>query len=294
MALTNVLKSGFLGIAFLITACGCSRSSPDKKKENRLLLLSESKFGGSRPIGINPLSDLNFKTRREMYELRKEFVRQHPDIAASDYEPSRVFESIEDGKPWWGFAGWDHFGPGAKSNEGHSTQSRYINNPYLLVGLSENFILWKILGAGGEDAPHLLPTSLEWRSDTAQATVRYEVRSYFDFLDRVTHGFGHELQLIGYNARDFGLNYLWVDAEKSSNITWQSDGVHAVQIPQYIHCGGSCGNPTSCCNNMSPSPSKNFRFVVKQLPAKVHVTLWREKPYSNDERPDMTFVIEMN
>lgn len=281
----------FHTLAVLIIACGCGRNSSEKKA-NHLQLLGESRFGGPRLIEVNPLSSLDFKTRREIYELRKEFVRLHPDIAA-DYEPSRVFESIEDGKPWWGFAGWDHFGPGARSNEGLSTQSRYINNPYLLVGLSEHFILWNILGAGGEDAPRLLPASIEWRSDMAQAAARYEVRGYFDFLDRVTHGFGHELQLIGYNARDFDLNYLWVDGERSSNIAWQSDGVHAVQIPQYIHCGGSCGKPETCCNNMSPAPSKNFRFVVKDLPAKIHVALWREKPYSTDERPDMAFVIEM-
>lgn len=281
-------------LVFSLAVLGCGGESPGKKAVNGLLLSREARFGGSRSIGINPLSDLNSKTRQEVYDLRKEFVRRHLDIASPGYEPSRVFESIEDGKPWWGFAGLDHFGPGPKSSEGLSTQSRFINNPYLLVGLSERFMLWNILGASGEDAPRLMPTSLEWRSDAARATARYEVRPYFDFLARATNGFERELALIGYNARDFGLNYIWVDAAKSRNVAWQSDGVHAVQIPQYIHCGGSCGNPSTCCNNMSPSPSKNFRFVVKDFPAAVHVSLWREKPYSTDERADMTFVIEMN
>lgn len=203
------MRRFLLGFGFLAVVCGCGRDSTDKihggsaARMNRLLLAGEAKFGGSRSIEINPLMDLNLKTRQEIFDLRKEFVRQRPELAA-DYEPSRVFESIADRKPWWGFSGWDHYGPGGKSSEGLSTYSRYINNPYLLIGLSEHFILWNILGANGEDAPRLVPTSLEWRSDSAQATARYEVRTYFDFLSRVTHGFDRELELIGYNARDFG------------------------------------------------------------------------------------------
>ena len=147
---------------------------------------------------------------------------------------------------------------------------------------------------GGEDPPRLAPAALEWRGDAAQATAKYDVGSYFAFLSRLNPGLERELALIAYNARDFGLNYLWVDAGQSKNIDWRSENVHAVQIPQYIHCGGSCGKPSTCCNNMSPTPSKNFTFSVRALPAKVHISLWREKPYTNDEQPDMTFIIEMN
>ena len=288
-----------LGFALLaIMMCGCEGEPLSKKRarptSNHLYLKGEAKFGGFRSVGINPPSDLNGKARRDLYGLRKEFVLRHPDLAAADYEPSRVFESIEDGKPWWGFGGWDHHGPGAKSNEGISTHSRFINNPFLLVGLSEHYILWNLLGVNGEDPPHLLPSSLEWRSDSAQAAARYEVGKYFDFLSRTASGFDRELELIGYNARDFGLNYLWVDGANSKNIAWQSDSVHAIQIPQYIHCGGSCGNPASCCNNMSPAPSRNFRFTVKDLPAKISMKLWFEKPYSYGDHPDMTFVLELH
>ena len=277
-----------------LATCGCSRSSGGSAaKTNRLMLGREAKFGGPHLIAINPLANFNFKPRQELLDLRKEFVHQHPELAAPDYEPSSVFELLEDKKPWWGLSGYDHYGPGARSIEGLSAHSQYFDNPYLLIGLQESFILWDILGAGGESPPHISPASLEWRSDSARATARYEVGDYFAFLSRASPGSDRELALVGYNAVDFGFRYLWVNVEKSTNIEWPSDSRYAFRIPQYIHCGPSCGYPGGC-NNMSPAQAKNLRFVVKDLPAKILMSLWRDKPLSNDERPDMIFEIEMH
>jgi len=234
--------------------------------------------------------ELNFKSREEIFALRKGFVQEHPDLVRSVYEPSEPFAAIESSRPWWGTVGLDHYWVGPRSIEGPSDQSRFLANPFLLVALREHYALANVLPPD-VDAPRLLPDKIEWNAAAATATARYAVRPYFDFLSRYG-GYEWILELIAYNARDFGYDYIAVDREGSRGVDWQSPTGKPLKIVQMIHCGGSCGYPGGC-NNMSPTPSANMLVKIKDLPATLRVKLWREKADFADEKADMTFVIEM-
>ncbi|MBU1853273.1 MAG: hypothetical protein KJ957_04450 [Candidatus Omnitrophica bacterium] len=58
-----------------------------------------------------------------------------------------------------------------------------------------------------------------------------------------------------------------------------------------IHCGGSCGYPGGC-NNVSPE-ALDFRVKVNELPANIHVKLWRNEPENVNQKPDMLFMLDL-
>lgn len=285
---------GLIVFGILLSACG--QGPVDKTtaaSKNRLFIGKESKNPGLISIPINPMSNLNFKSKAAVCDLRKNLVMQHPELAAEGYNPELLLANVVGGRPWWGLAGLDHYGPGMRSIEGLSDQSRFLANPFLLVGVRELYAMYHSFGPDGDDAPHLMPSKLEWRSAYATAEAKYEVGSYYDFLlahfgDRIER----KLELIAYNAHDFGFDYFWIDADKSKNIAWISDATKPVPIPQIIHCGGSCGYPDGC-NSMSPPQGANMLVDVLDLPATVYVKLWRKETDSSHGQPDMTFVIEL-
>lgn len=244
-------------------------------------------------IAINPSIELDYKSKEEIYEIRRKYVRQYPELMPEKYKPSDViFGQIVDGKPWWGELGISYYGPGENSIEGMAEESRFLVNPYLLVGVdfAYSFPLYRRLSR----PITTLPAALEvmWES-------RIKAHAYFDvgtFSDRVLRiGFPSSqvkmLMLSAYNARDFGYNYLAVDLKQSENIHPFGAAKIPQQIKQFIHMGPSCGHP-GMCNNMSPHLPEWF-MPYKALPAKAHIKLWKNKPTSIKSPADFTFMIYM-
>ncbi len=86
-------------------------------------------------IGINPMIELDFLTKEDIYDIRSKYVLLHPELLPGSYNPSEeVFGQIASGKPWWGILGLSYYGDGEKSIEGNSEDSRLLVNPFLLVG----------------------------------------------------------------------------------------------------------------------------------------------------------------
>ena len=86
------------------------------------------------------------------------------------------------------------------------------------------------------------------------------------------------------------MNYIYVSYEDYYNISKQNPPTAPYAIPQYIHQGGSCGYPGGC-NNMSPPTPEIDSIRITGLPARTVTWLWRQKPASLEEPPDMVFVI---
>jgi len=62
-------------------------------------------------IPLHSMIELDFKSKDEIYIIRKNAVLQNPDYFKSNYEPSnKVFGQIENGKPWWGILGLSYYG----------------------------------------------------------------------------------------------------------------------------------------------------------------------------------------
>ncbi len=117
-------------------------SSGSLPSESRITAISQ--ISSQKPdsqvfiIPINPLAQFNFKSKADIYAIRKQAVSQLPQLAPQNYTPSgNVFGQIQDGKPWWGLLGICYYGNGEKSILGKSKESRFLSNPYILIGVEE-------------------------------------------------------------------------------------------------------------------------------------------------------------
>lgn len=250
---------------------------------------------GPLSIPLHPLEDYDFKSKADIYELRRRRVNEHPAIAGAGYKPSEaIFGEIVDGKPWWGIDGLIFQGPGAHSIDGMSRESVVLGNPFLLVGVGEptGHI---VPGWSGPPAESVFPTPLEltYAADMKSAKATYLVSNYLGYLDTIRSGLlpAHPVHLKVYNARDFGFEFVHLDAGRSRNVQAGRTTGRAVRIKQYIHMGGSCGHPDGC-NNMSPS-QKELDVNVWTTPATVVMKFWRKEPMAVSEEADLTFELEM-
>jgi len=263
-----------------------------EKKESFSLFPVDSAFVTN--IDIHPLVELDFKTKADIYEMRKQSVSHYPDLAPDSYSPSEaVFGSIADGKPWWGILGLSYYGPGNLSIEGDSEESRFLLNPFLLVGLNDAFAY--TVHDTRLPAVALYPklVMLQWDIRRTLAKATYSISGYWRkkelYYSRT--GYEHGFQLVAYNARDFGFNYLYIDAEKSKNILPCQASAQPVLIKQFIHCGTSCGYPGGC-NNGSPDQPE-LLVKLSDVPALLYIKLWKKKPFAAGAPQDMIFVIEL-
>ena len=230
-------------------------------------------------IAIQPAIELDFMSKAEVLKLRVEAVQKYPGLIVGEYKPAEaVFGQIVDGRPWWGIVGHFHSGAGEDSIEGPSEESRFILNPYLLVVAD-----FYGRADGQLSAPlYCAPRRLHWEPAAALAESDYDSECVAQMDGR--------FDLIVYNARDLNLNYIYVRYADSQNVTHWDPPTQAYAIPQFIHQGGSCGYPGGC-NNMSPATPEIDSLTVTGLPAKVVAWLWRARPASVEQQPDMVFVL---
>jgi hypothetical protein len=263
--------------------------------------------GASGPIDIpvNPPVDLNFKSRSEIFQLRSQAIYRFPSLLSGSYIPNpSIFEQLEDHRPWWGMQGTFIWGAGNRSIEGDSEESRFIVNPYLLVGANScTAMIWnkdKISQAELKDRsfPYCwLPQSLRYYPADSLVQATYNITAFnkelANRLDKLSASIAETMKfgLIAYNARDFGYNFIYLDPSKSLNITPKEKSDRATLITQMIHCGMSCQYPGGC-NNMSPAQPEIDEFDCSQLPARANIKLWKEQPMSIDSTPDLTFYID--
>lgn len=235
--------------------------------------------------------------------MREKEVAKYPQLLSEPYTPGESFDLLEGGKPWWGLYGLHVFREGKRSIEGPSKESVYFLSPFRLVAAEANNI--------GVFRPNSLTVQelktpgfpFYWNSRAVKFDARnamsqetYDVTGYHRALakwlpklkrDVVVQGFS----LIAYNARDMGLYYMYLDPKNSLNVQkWSSRD--ALEIPQMLHCGGSCGYPGGC-NNMSPHREETDNNRLTKLPARAYVKLWRERPRDpNTSKPDFVAVLD--
>lgn len=258
-------------------------------------------------VPINQPANLNFLSAAQVLAKRKQYVQQENKLLSKEYQPSpEIFQHIEDGRPWWGMYGTYIWGSGKRSIEGPAEESRFLLNPFLLVGANPGTaLIWKPDKITDNDLkdPNFplcwLPNSLVWYPSQALAEAVYPVSRFNQELQRRSNQLRFDPRfiklnlfgLIAYNASDFGFHYIYLDTNKSINIVNLNSCTEPVLIKQLIHCGNTSKYPGGC-NNMSPAMPEIDRFGFTALPARACVYLWQTKPSSISQKPDFTFYLD--
>lgn len=248
--------------------------------------------------------NINYRAREQILTRRKELVELHKDLLKRPYNPSSaIFGQIVTGKPWSGIIGCTVYGDGEKAILGDSEETRFLFNPYLLVGASSwTNEIWKAdklssRELDSSDFPFCWqPSIIRFYPTTKVIQAAYEVSTYNKGLLKYKDYLKDPIptttfNLVAYNARDFGYNYIYVDLDKSKNLINAQEVKSPTQIVQYIHCGGSCGYQGGC-NNMSPMQNEIQELSIKELPARAYVKLWKSHPGSVSRNPDLVVALE--
>src|SRR5262249_2777164 len=153
----------------------------------------------------------DFLSREKIVGRRVARVESEPALFAAlggkRYHASGdVFRRIESGKPWWGLVGLAFHGNGKRSIDGDSGESRFVENPYLLVGARE---VWANIVPDKKSARPIYPRPQLLAFDAAgrRGWVRYDVTSFYREGEPLGYREPHDrsLCLTGYNAVDLGL-----------------------------------------------------------------------------------------
>lgn len=268
-----------------------------ESRTNKLKLGPDDTIKTKKEITLNGLREFDFMTKQELYALRKKLVQQNAELVQGKYIPSEnVFGAIADGKPWWGMEGQWCYDSGNRSIEGLSEESRFFLNPFLLLAIDG---WWGVKKSGHCFVSYPRVVSLIWYASEKKAVATYDIsrfkreRKYSHICDKCRNDKNIYLELINYNARDFGYNYVYAVPKLSKEVIPQQKSrlfEDACQLRSFIHLGSSCGYPGGC-NNASPY-EPDMLFMVKKIPAEIYCKLWKEKPANKEQQADFVFVIE--
>lgn len=271
---------------------------------NSLAVGNAAKVKGVVKVPINPVAEFNWKSREQVLDMRRDKLNKFPQLISSPYKPyPPIWAAVEDKRPWWGTVGSCVWGAGPRSIEGPAEESRYILNPFLLVGVNPSTLqIWNPDKLKKEDFnnPNFpffwYPESLTWIPEKSYATATYNITKFQKDIAgtgalRNQGEYCNRFSLVAYNARDFGYSYIWLNLGRSINVTNDNHSPEPVFIRQMLHCGGTCRYDGGC-NNMSPFTKEIDRLRLSALPARAVVYLWREEPTTLKTKPDFMFVMD--
>lgn len=266
--------------------------------DNKMLNIRD--YSNFQSVQVNPLSEYNYLTKKQIFDIRKNHVKNSL-FSKEDYEPdTRVFGAIADSKPWWGTVTCgklNYKGDYHERIEGASKVSAQMNNPDALVGLSLPFLPWD-LGYNKEfctaDYSKFLPISIQYSEENNLIIAKYKLtKNFLKFRARVNgRNTRYPIQLSGLNALDFGYDYVY--AYDTKNISMYDQNYNVTDdlkiFRDYIHLGGSCKYKDGC-NNISPMQN-DLMFTVTALPAEINLKLWKKKPMNKYVKADMYYRIQ--
>lgn len=266
--------------------------------DNKMLNIRD--YSNFQSVQVNPLSEYNYLTKKQIFDIRKNHVKNSL-FSKEDYEPdTRVFGAIADSKPWWGTVTCgklNYKGDYHERIEGASKVSAQMNNPDALVGLSLPFLPWD-LGYNKEfctaDYSKFLPISIQYSEENNLIIAKYKLtKNFLKFRARVnSRNTRYPIQLSGLNALDFGYDYVYAFDTKNISMFDQNNNVtdDLKIFRDYIHLGGSCKYKDGC-NNISPMQN-DLMFTVTALPAEINLKLWKKKPMNKYVKADMYYRIQ--
>ena len=161
-----------------------------------------------------------------------------------------------------------------------SKESKFINNPSILIGLDYASYPKNYMNCSEQD--YLIPKHLHFSKDDNTFYLNYNIPE--QQRDRL-------YKLVGLNARDLGFKYGF--CSKSNNIDFvnQFDNISKgiYEFTDAIRLDSSCGVSGGCNNNISYQ--EELFFNIKSSPATFELKLWKDKPETVSEKADINFTI---
>ncbi len=208
-------------------------------------------------ITINQPINLSYKSKQEIYNIRKAYVAKSI-FASPNYQPSEeVFGGIESNKPWISMD-WCFTYNSAKPDNyilrtsGASSHSRSLINPSLPVLIEYPYSIpdvteYKNLCTSMPQA--MVPIKATYTKSKKEVEIAYK-----KLPDTGNDNTGY--QITALNARDFGYKYMYLDKSKSTlKMSFKMNNnisTGAKEITDFIHLGESC-RVAGGCNNWSIS-----------------------------------------
>lgn len=249
-------------------------------------------------LTINPLSDYNGKSKKDVLDIRKKFV-QSSLFNTPDYKPDEnTFGQIQDGKAWWGvdqIVCSSYNNPKFDRTSGFSAVSKHMNNPNILVGTVFPFNFYKeydSIGYCTAQYSKTIPKKMEYLKEKNLIIATYDMdrrilKSYLNWNGRRRHYF---LNLTGLNAKDLGYKYGYAINLKNIEMTEQTNISNNIyQFRDFVHVGSSCNVPGGC-NNISPHQTE-LDYRITGFPAEMTIKLWKQKPINQYMKADVYYRI---
>lgn len=269
-------------------------SKEKKKKINFDKALSENKMPKDIiNVSVNPPLPFSYKSKNEIFDIRKEYVMASP-FAYEGYEPAEhVFGSIEDGLPWVSNYLCSYKETHTANIEGPSEEARFLNNPTALIMLEHASSKYWCHNVPETYKGEIMPIEITYSPDKKTVYVRYP---RLPKRKRVPYSMN------GLNARDLGYNYIFIDLNQSNFVpdfeTETNAGNKIVELFNLIHRGSACGHETGCNNGSPDQPELNFYNKPSkkdvQFLKRLHIKLWKEMPNSPNDEADMTEIISID
>lgn len=257
---------------------------PEKEKENWF----DKTFNKKNPyeywisgnVKINSMSDYNRVSKEQVYTFRKYYVNK-TIFKDKNYVPNEeVFGGISENNKWLGVKALACMGAYSYSYKSMSNDSKFINNPAILVGVDYATFPRQYMPCTEKE--YLIPKKLSFSKDDNTFYLTYDMSD---------NQMNRRLKLVGLNARDLGYNYAF--CRKTNNIEFAnsmdniSKNVH--QFKDAIRLDFSCGASGGCNDNLAFQ--EELFFDVKSFPATFELKLWKEHPENTNVKSDINFTI---
>ena len=242
-------------------------------------------FTQSGSVRIAPMQEFSGLMKEEILNKRLSAVEASPVFGnRPDYSPSGSVFQIEDGLPWISAYEITCFGVKKSKDigKGKSRESVGILNPEMLYSINmASFSFYATTGCSETD--YLIPHRIYYdkQSNTISAYIDY---SSFYHKNRQFYG----IVLEDANARDLGYSHAFAD--KTRNIRFKDGKNFSTEIiptSGFFHKGYSCGIESGC-NNYSPYESR-YHLYLTDLPASLHIKLWKNRPADRFEPVDINY-----
>jgi len=305
-----LLRAILIGLLALCAAC--TKASRDTTPSSNVLDLGPtSKAPDKIDVAAVAPVNLNGQSLEQLLQARASVVQHQSALLVSPYTPTQfLFNRIDPSATWESMASTYYDGPTKMCGDGPSTDSTAILNPFVLVGARffwqstwEGSVPWATDKISPEqvrnpDFPlYIKAQELTWYPKEARAEVSYDLSGY---LRKVAPWLKSPLgirdtvfSLHPANARDFQFKYLYLSTTDSRGIIFPMTRDQATDIRDLFRNRKFTQTNTSCNGGGFPKPYTRG-IKIGGIPAEVSVLLWREKPASISDKPDMTFVIRID